>query len=138
MKVVLTHENAFSFPRVGAALEADKKINLALKVCVIVSAPEASWATTQRRPLDVRSHDLHPSGGVSLARSAGHLWTLEFGLHALATLVPEWLVGQIAAGAGTPGHRQTSFLGREPYQGASGCQQPCRRPTKSSHRAHQR
>jgi hypothetical protein len=73
MKLVLTNENGIAVPRVGSALEADKKINLALEISVIVHAPKASWTTAQRRPVDVRGDGLPPAGGMSLARSARHV-----------------------------------------------------------------
>lgn len=57
IKTVLTNENSFTVSRIGSALEADKKINLALQSFVIVDALGASRSTAQRRPADVRSDD---------------------------------------------------------------------------------
>lgn len=111
------------------------KINLAFEISIIVCAAEAAWATAQGRSLDVRGHGLPPAGGLSLARSAGSLWTMEFGLHTLAALVPEAAYGPGCCGWGAESQGQIEILGRQPYQGASGCEQSSGWPTKSSDRS---
>ena len=138
MRAVLTNENTISVSRVGSALEADKKINLALKISVIVCAAKASRATAQGRPFDVRGNGLHPASGMSLARPAGYLWSMELRLHPVAALVSGRTVGQVAAGAGAERPWPIAVSRRQSHQGASGCEQPRWWPTKSSHRAHQR
>jgi hypothetical protein len=100
MITVLTNENAFTVSRIGPAVEADKKINLALKISVIVHALEASRQTAQRRPADVRGDGLHPASGLSMARLAGDLWIMEFSLYPVAALVWSWTMGQVATGMG--------------------------------------
>jgi len=137
MPMVLTNENLMSISCIGSALEADKNTNLALKISVIVYALETPLATTQRRPLDVRGDGLSFTSGLSLAQPVGHLWIVELGLYALATLVSEWLVGKIAAGAGAESPWQAAFFRRQPYQDPSGCEQSCRRPAKSGNGTHQ-
>ena len=87
MKTVLTNENTFTVSHIGSALEADKKINLALKIPVIVHALEAPRTTAQGRPLNVRRDGLLATGRLSLARSTGPVWTPEFGLYPLESLV---------------------------------------------------
>jgi len=137
MKTVLTNENTFTVSHIGSALEADKKINLALKISVIVHASEAARPTAQRRSANVRGDGIYPTSGVSMARPACHLWTVEFGLYPVAALVCGWAVGQIVKRAGTQRARQIEVFGCQPYQGASGCEQSCWRPAKSSHWTHQ-
>jgi hypothetical protein len=138
IKSVLTHENAFSVSRVGSALEADKKINLALKISVNVHVPEAPRKATQRRPPDVRGDDLYPAGGLPLARSASDLRTLEFCLHPLASLVSGGLVGKVATDSGRQSAGPIAVSGRQSHQGASRCEQSRWWSTKPSHWAHQR
>ena len=123
MKSVLINENNFTVSRVGSALEADKKINLALKISVIVHGAKASWTTAQGRPVAVRGDGLPPAGGMSLARSASCLWAVEFRLYPLAALVPVRIVGELAAGVGAESPRQAAVFRRQPRQGASGWKQ---------------
>lgn len=73
MRTDLTNENTFTVSRIGSAAEADKKINLALKISVIVYALEESRKATQRRPADARGDGLPPATGLSVALSAGRL-----------------------------------------------------------------
>ena len=137
MRPVLTNEKNCSVSRIGSALEADKKINLAIKISVNVEVAEASRATAQERSVDVRRDGLYPASGLSLARSASHLWTLELCLYTLAPLVSGRTVGQIITGVGAEGSRPIALPGCQPYQGTSGCEQPRWRPTKSGHWADQ-
>ena len=138
MRTVLTNENTFTVSRIGSAVEADKKINLALKISVIVHALEASRKTAQRRPADVRGDGLHPASGLSMARPADDLWIMEFSLYPVAALVCVWTMGQIVARAGSWRSRPVEVPGCQSYQGASGCEQSRRRPAKPSYRTHQR
>lgn len=137
MNTVLTNENTFTVSPVGSALEADKKINLAIKISVNVHVEETSWTTAQGRSVDGRSHDLYFASRMSLARPAGHLWSMELGLYPVAALVSGWAVGKITSCVGAEGTRPVALLGCQPYQGASGRKQPCWRPAKSSHRTDQ-
>jgi hypothetical protein len=137
MRAVLTNEKTLSVSPVGSALEADKKINLGIKISVNVEVAEASRAASQRRSVNGRSDGLYPASGLSLARSAGHLWTLELCLYTLAPLVSGRTVGQTITGVGGEGSRPIALFGCQPYQGTSGCEQPCWRPTKSGHWADQ-
>src|ERR1700722_5170772 len=133
----LTDENNTAVSRIGSALGADKKINLAGRIYVIVHATKTTGASTQGRPADVRGDGLYPTGGLSVAGSAAHLRPMEFGLHPLAALVSGRPVGKVACGAGAGGRRQAAVSGCQPRQSASGCEQPRWRPAKSGHRAHQ-
>ena len=138
MKMVLTNENYFTVSHIGSALEADKKINLALKNYVNVHALAASWSTAKRRPINVRGHGLRSAGGLPLARFAGSFWPVEFGLHALATLVPKRPLG---AHTGDPRQKcrgAAAVCRQQPHQGPSRRKQPRQRPTKPRHWAHQR
>jgi hypothetical protein len=76
--------------------------------------------------------------GVSLARSAGTLWFLEFGLYSLAAMVARRTLGQVVASAGPRRAMEVEVLGCQPYQGSSRCEQSSRRSAKSSHWSHQR
>ena len=138
MRAVLTNENAFLVSRVGSAVEADKKINLALKISVIVHALGASRKTAQRRSADVRGDGLYPASGMPLARPADALWIMEFSLYPLAALVWGWALGQVVAGVGARRSGSVTVLGCQSYQGASGRQQSRWWPAKASHRTHQR
>ncbi len=137
MKGVLTNENIFTVSRVGSALEADKKINLALKISVNVHAAEASRTTAQGRPADVRGDGLHTAGRMPLARSSSHIWTVEFRLHSLAALVSVRTVGEVTADVGAESSRPTAVCRHQPHQGASGCKQSRWWPTKSGDWAYQ-
>ena len=138
MIAVLTNENTFSVSRVGSAVEADKKINLALQISFIVHALGASRKTAQRRPADVRGHGLYPASGLPMARPADALWIMEFGLYPLAALVWVWALDPVVAGIGARRSRSVAVLGCQSYQGASGRQQSLWWPAKSSHWTHQR
>jgi len=137
MLTVLTNENNCSVSRVGSALGADKKINLAGRIFVIVCAAKAARSSAQRRPADVRSDGLYPASGLPLAGSAYPLRTLEFSLHPLAALVSGRTVGTVAGGAGAESRRQAAVFGCQSRQGASGWEQPRWRPAKSGHGTHQ-
>ena len=137
MRAVLTNEKIFSVCAAGSALEADKKINLAIKISVNVHVAEASRATAQGPSINGRGNSLYPASGLSLARPTGNLRTLELCLYPLASLVPGGIMGQIAASVGPEGARPIALFGRQPYQGASRCKQPRWRPTKSGHWSHQ-
>src|SRR5580698_4701720 len=100
MRSVLTNEKTLPVSPVGSALEADKKINLAVKISVNVEVAEASRATAQGRSVNARSDHLYPASGLSLARPSGHLWALELCLYPVATLVHSGVMGQIVASAG--------------------------------------
>jgi len=137
MSAVLTNEKICSVSAAGSALEADKKINLAIKISVNVHVAETPWATTQGRSINGRGNGLYPESGLSLARPACLLRLLELCLYPLAALVSGGTVGQIAASIGPKGTRPIALFGRQPYQGAPRCKQPRWRPTKSSHWPHQ-
>ena len=137
MRMVLTNENIFTVSRVGSALEAGKKINLALQISVNVHVAEASRTTAQGRPADVRGDGLHVAGRLPLARSSSHLWAVEFRLHSLAALGSVRTVGEVAAGVGAESSRPTAVCRHQPHQGASGCQQSRWWPTKSGNGAYQ-
>lgn len=137
MKSVLTNEKTLPVSPVGSALEADKKINLAIKISVNVEVAEASRATTEGRPVNDRRDHLYSASGLSLARPSSHIWTLELCLYPVATLVHSGVMGQIVASAGPEGAGNVALFGRQPYQGTSGWEQPRWRPTKSGHWAYQ-
>ena len=138
MRMVLTNENTFTVSRIGSAVEADKKINLALQICVIVHALAAARQTAQRRPADVRGHGLYLASRLSMARSASDLWTVEFSLYSVAALVAGRTLGQVVACAGRRRTRQAEISGCQPYLGASRREQPCWWPATSSYWTHQR
>jgi len=119
MRAVLTNEKICSVSAAGSALEADKKINLAIKISVNVHVAEATRATAQGPSINGRGNGLYPASGLSLARLASHLWTLDLCLYPLATLVFGGIVEQIIAGAGSQGTRDIALFGRQPYQDAS-------------------
>jgi len=131
------YENILAVSFVGSALGADKKINLASWICVIVCAPTAARSSTQRRPVDVRSYALHLAYGYSVARLARPLRALELGLYALASLEPAWTVATIAGRTGAERSRQVALSRRQPCQSASRRQQSRRWPTKSGHWTYQ-
>ena len=131
------YENILAVSGVGSALGADKKINLASWIYVIVCAPTAARSSTQRRSVDVRSHALHLAYGYSVARLARPLRALELGLYALASLVPVWTVATVVGRTGAQRSRPVALSRRQPCQSASRRQQSRRWPTKSSHWTHQ-
>src|SRR6266700_568457 len=137
MITVLTNENDIAVSRIGSALEADKKINLAGWIFVIVHVAKAMWSSPQGRPADVRGDALYPACGLSLAGFAGHLRAVEFSLYSLAALVSGRTVGTVAGGAGAEGQRQAAVSGCQSRQGTSGWEQPRWRPAKSGHWTHQ-
>src|ERR1700678_510134 len=110
------NENILTVSFVGSALGADKKINLASRIFFIVigDTPAAARPSTQGRPADVRSYGLHLAHGQSLARLAGSLWAVEFGLYAVAALVSARPVATPLGRAGAPGARQATLSGRQP------------------------
>ena len=131
------YENILAVSFVGSALGADKKINLASWIHVIVCAPPAARSSTQRRSVDVRSDALHLACGYSVARLARPLRALELSLYALASLVPAWTVATVVGRTGAEGSRQVALSRRQPCQSASRRQQSRRGPTKSGHWTHQ-
>ena len=132
------YENILAVSGVGSALGADKKINLASWIYVIVCAPTAAWSSAQGRSVDVRSHGLHLAHRHSLARLACPLRALELGLYALASLVPAWTVAAVVGCTGAERSRQIALSRRQPCQSTSRRQQSRRWPTKSGHWTHQR
>ena len=137
MMGVLFMKTSSRFQVSGSALGADKKINLASWIYVIVCAPTAARSSTQRRSVDVRSHALHLAYGYSVARLARPLRALELGLYALASLVPVWTVATVVGRTGAQRSRPVALSRRQPCQSASRRQQSRRWPTKSSHWTHQ-
>src|SRR5208283_2832292 len=131
------YENILAVSGVGSALGADKKINLGRWIYFIVCAPTAAGSSAQRRSADVRSHGLHLAYGHSLARLARPLRALEFGLYALASLVPAWTVATVVGRTGAERSRQVALSRRQPCQSASRRQQSRRWPTKSGHWTYQ-
>ena len=131
------YENILAVSFVGSALGTDKKINLAVGIYVIVDAAKTARSSAQRRPVNVRGDGLHLVHGYSLARFGRPIWTVELGLHPLASLVSSRTLDEVAGGAGPQRPRQAAFSGCQSCQSASRCEQPRRRPAKSGHWTHQ-
>lgn len=122
------HEKILAVSSVGSALGADKKNHLTLGNFYNVDAPSQARTSSQRSSADGRSNGVRVAHRHSLARFAGALWSVEFGLHALASVVSVRSVGATFEPAGRTGARTVAFPGR---------QQPCGGPTKSGDRTHQ-
>src|ERR1700678_3455623 len=132
------YEKAHTPAPIGSALGADKKINLASWIYVIVHVWPPTWTSAQGRSVDVRGDGFHFAHRDSVARLTDRLWPLEFGLHALAALVPERLVGKVAGRVGPQGRWAVALSGYQPCQSASRCEQPRWRPAKSGDWTYQR
>src|SRR2546425_9718663 len=109
------HETSYALASIGTALGAAKKINLGGRIFGIVHVRSTAWTSTQRSSADDRSDGVCAAHRHSVARSPEPLRPVEFGLHALATLVSVRFVGADAGAAGASGHRHPALLGCQPY-----------------------
>ena len=132
------HEKILSVSSIGSALGADKKNHLTVEFFDNVYGAAATRASTKRSSAYGRGDGVCAARGLSVARLALGLWSLEFGVHPLAALVSVRIVGASVGVVGTAGPRQVALSGRQPCQSASRRQPSCGRPTKSGHRTHQR
>ena len=128
------HEKILSVSSIGSALGADKKNHLTVEFFDNVHGAAATRASTKRSSAYGRGDGVCAARGLSVARLALGLWSLEFGVHPLAALVSVRIVGATVGVVGTAGPRQVALSGRQPCQSASRRQPSCGRPTKSGHR----
>jgi transposase len=104
------YENILAVSFVGSALGADKKVNLAVGIYVIVDAAKTAWSSAQGRPVNVRGDGFHLAHGYSLARFGRPIWTVELGLHSLASLVSGRTLDEVAGGTARNAQGKLRFL----------------------------
>src|ERR1700678_2726923 len=112
------YEKAHTPAPIGSALGADKKINLASWIYVIVHVWPPTWTSAQGRSVGFVGVVFYFAHRDSVARFTDRLWPLDFGLHALAALVPERLVGKVAGRVGPRARLAASLSNYQPCKSA--------------------